>query len=119
MALPRFDHLWPARFPPVSKSFGEVVYILIMITCNNRLAILGRFSTETVAIAVVCYKIDLWYNLSRGPGLLATFLGALASARFLLPPRNELAVEGAENRAGMVVYLAVSIGITLLGGALH
>src|SRR5262249_53956822 len=55
----------------------------------------------------------------RGPGLFATVLGALAATTFLLTPRGVFAVEGAEDRAGMVVYLAVGAGIALMGGALH
>src|SRR4051794_4513178 len=55
----------------------------------------------------------------RGPALLATGLGAVVSARFLLPPRNSFLLQGAEYRSGLVLYLAVGAGISLLGGALR
>ncbi len=55
----------------------------------------------------------------RGPALLATTLGALASARFLLAPRDGLAVRGFENQAGILLYGAVGTGIALLGGAMQ
>jgi PAS domain S-box-containing protein len=55
----------------------------------------------------------------RGPALLATGLGALTSAYFIVPPRLTLWVEGIENQSGLLLYLLVGGGIALLGGALR
>ena len=49
-------------------------------------------------------------------GLTATFLGAMASARFLLNPRDSFVIAGFENQIGFLLYLAVSLGISVLGG---
>jgi PAS domain S-box-containing protein len=52
----------------------------------------------------------------RGPALLATVLGAFAAIRFLLPPRDGFALRGAENQAGLMLYVAFGLGVALLGG---
>src|SRR5689334_22343809 len=48
-------------------------------------------------------------------GLIATLLGAAASAYFLLPPRHTLLVTGTENQVGLAVYFVVSGLLVLLG----
>jgi K+-sensing histidine kinase KdpD len=54
-----------------------------------------------------------------GPAVVATLLGAIASSRFLLPPRDSFAIEGFDNQVGMVLYLGSGFGIALLGGAMR
>ena len=93
--------------------------LAVLLATAARLAldpILGDlfpFATLFLAVLVVAGYAG------RGPALLATGLGAAASARFLLPPRDGLAVQGFENQAGLVLYLAVGAGIALLGGAMR
>jgi len=73
------------------------------------------FPLATLFLAVL---VVAWYA-GGGPALLATVLGAFVAARVLLPPRDSFAVLGVENRSGLVLYLAVGAGISLLGGALR
>ena len=93
--------------------------LAVLLATAARLAldpILGDlfpFATLFLAVLVVAGYAG------RGPALLATGLGAAAAARFLLPPRDSLAVRGFENQAGLVLYLTVGAGIALLGGAMR
>jgi PAS domain-containing protein len=54
-----------------------------------------------------------------GPALAATAFGAIISARFLMPSRSGFAAWGREDQVGLVLFLAVSVGISLLGGRLR
>ena len=55
----------------------------------------------------------------RGPALLTTGLGAIASSRFFLTPRGSFLVERFEDQAGLVLYLVIGAWISVLGGALR
>ena len=54
-----------------------------------------------------------------GPAMTAVILGGLASSYFLLPPRDSFSVEGGDQIAGLALYLTVSVGMALLGGAMR
>jgi PAS domain S-box-containing protein len=94
-------------------------FVAVILAVLVRLAldpVLGeRFPFATLFFAVL---IVAGYG-GRGPALAATAFGALVSARFLLPPRNGFALRGIEEQAGMVLYLAMGLGIALLGGTLR
>src|SRR5690348_9695233 len=49
-----------------------------------------------------------------GPGIVATVCGYVAAAFFLMAPRGSIAVHGSDNQFGMLVFVFVSTGITLL-----
>ena len=72
------------------------------------------FPFATLFFAVL---VAAWYG-GFGPGVTATLAGAVASAWLLLPPRDQLAVHHFEDRAGLVLYLSVGLGIAALGGAM-
>ena len=55
----------------------------------------------------------------RGPALVATGLGAIASAQFLLRPRGSLVILSLEDRVGLGLYLVVGMAFAALGGALR
>ena len=74
-----------------------------------------KFPFATVFCGVM---VTSWYS-GFGPAVGAALLGALASARFLLPPRGSFTIDGFDNQAGMALYLATSFGIALLGGAMR
>ena len=59
-----------------------------------------------------------WYG-GFGPGAAATVWSAVASVRFLLPPRDSFAVEGWDNQVGLTLFLVGCFGIALLGGAMR
>ncbi len=59
-----------------------------------------------------------WFGGVR-PALLAAVLGGLSTAYFLLPPRGTFVVHGSDQQFGLAIYLAVSLGIALLGGAMR
>ncbi len=72
------------------------------------------FPFATLFFAVL---VATWFG-GRGPALAATALGVLLAVPFLLPPRGHFAVAGLENQVGLLVYLAVGVGIALLGGSM-
>ena len=98
--------------------YGSAAIVVLLATIA-RLALdpvlgdLFPFATLFFAVLIVAGYAG------RGPALLATVLGAVASARFLLPPRDSFAVHGVENQAGLVLYLTIGLGIAILGGALQ
>ncbi len=59
-----------------------------------------------------------WYG-GFGPALMAAALASLLSAYFLLPPRGSFDVQGWDQQMGMVLYIATSFGIAVLGGAMR
>jgi PAS domain S-box-containing protein len=108
---------------PIRSDSPSLRYVLaaaaVLLATVARLA-LDPLLGESFPFATLFLAILIVAGLGgRGPALLATGLGALASARFLLPPREDLAVRGFENQAGLVLYLAVGAGIALLGGAMR
>ena len=94
-----------------SAVIGVALATVARLALDPVLGDLFPFATLFFAVLVVAGYAG------RGPALLATVLGALASARFLLPPRDGFAVHGVENQAGLVLYLTIGLGIALLGGA--
>lgn len=78
--------------------------------------ILGpAYPIATLFLAVLA--VAAWAG--RRAALFTTILGALAAARFLFQPRTSIWLDGLSNQTGMAMYLLVSTGISLLGGALH
>jgi PAS domain S-box-containing protein len=74
-----------------------------------------RFPFATVFFAVL---LTAWFG-GLGPALLASILGALTSAWYLLAPRYSFAIASTEDQAGLVLYLALSAGFALLGGGMQ
>src|SRR5262245_47943820 len=74
-----------------------------------------RFPFATLFFAVL---LSSWLG-GFGPALLATVLGGVASVRFLLAPREIPFVDSVDNLAGLALYVVVSIGIALIGGAMR
>jgi PAS domain S-box-containing protein len=86
-------------------------------------------SVRLLLVPAVGYKIPFatlffavlltsWFGGVR-PALLAAVLGGLSAEYFLLPPRGSFAVHGLDQQVGFVLYLGVSLGIALLGGAMQ
>lgn len=96
---------------------GALVAVVLAALVRPALdPVLGKlfpFATLFFAVLVVAGYAG------RGPALVATAFGAIVLARFLLPSRGGFAVRGVEDQAGMVLYLAVGLGIALLGGTLR
>lgn len=61
--------------------------------------------------------VTAWHGGFRS-ALLAAALGAILSLLFLLPP-NPKSISGYERHTGLVLYLIVSFGIAVLGGAMQ
>jgi PAS domain S-box-containing protein len=74
-----------------------------------------QFPFATLFFAVL---VSAWFG-GLGPALLASGCGGLAAAWFLLPPRFRLVVDDAESLGGLALYLAVSLGIAAIGGAMR
>jgi PAS domain S-box-containing protein len=94
----------------VASMFAATVLRLVL---NPVLA--NRFPFATVFFGVL---LSAWFG-GFGPALLASALGGIFSAWFLLPPQYTLIVQGSENQLGLVLYFAVSIGLAFIGGAMH
>ena len=90
-----------------------IVATVARMALNPVLENLIPFATMFLAVVVVAGYAG------RGPALLTTGLGAVVSARFLLTHREGLAIRGVEIQVGMALYLAVSLGIALLGGTMQ
>jgi PAS domain S-box-containing protein len=74
-----------------------------------------QFPYATLFLAVL---LTAWYGGFR-PAMVAILLGALSSIYFLIPPRGSFSVQGWDQRAGLVLYLAMSLGIALCGGMMR
>lgn len=74
-----------------------------------------RFPFATLFFAVL---VSAWVG-GFGPALLATVSGAVAASWFLLAPRFRLLPSDPEDWGGLVLYLAVSLGIAAIGRAMQ
>src|SRR5205807_6935580 len=99
------------RYGSAVVSIGVATGVRILLD-----PVLGdQFPYATLFFAVL---LTAWYG-GFGPALAAVVLGAVSSAYFLLPPRRSFAVQGSDQQVGMVLYLCMSLGIALLGGAMR
>jgi PAS domain S-box-containing protein len=62
--------------------------------------------------------VSAWYA-GAGPALMATFLGSLAVAYFILEPRGSFAIAQREYQIGIFVNAVISIGCIALFASLH
>ena len=74
-----------------------------------------QFPFATLFLAVL---LTSWFGGVR-PALLAAILGGLSAEYYLLPPRGSFVIHGLDQQVGIVIYLGVSLGIALLGGAMQ
>jgi PAS domain S-box-containing protein len=74
-----------------------------------------QFPFATLFFAVAA---SAWYG-GFGPAVAAALLGAAASALFFLPPLASLAVSDPVHQVGLLLYMAVSGAMALLGGSMH
>src|SRR5438093_7910127 len=102
---------WLLRYGSAVVSIGVATGVRILLD-----PVLGnQFPYATLFFAVL---LTAWYG-GFGPALAAVVLGAVSSAYFLIHPRGSFAVQGWDQQVGMVLYLATSLGIALLGGAMR
>ena len=104
----------PERAGAGLKPYG-VAAVVVVTAIALRLSldpILGtRFPFATVFFAVL---FSAWVG-GFGPALFATAIGAVGSLYFLVEPRHRLWPDDAEGVGGLLLYLAVSLGIALIG----
>src|SRR5688500_3159561 len=62
------------------------------------------------ALLIGAVLVTAWLAGTR-PALVTALLGALSAARFFLPPHNSWAVTGAENQAGIALFVLVACGV--------
>jgi PAS domain S-box-containing protein len=74
-----------------------------------------RFPFATLFFAVL---VSAWIG-GFGPAVLASLSGAAAASWFLLAPRYRLFPDDVESLGGLVLYLGVSLGIAVIGGAMR
>lgn len=74
-----------------------------------------RFPFATLFFAVL---FSAWYG-GLGPALFATFIGAIGGTWYLLAPRHSFDLSDIENQGGLALYLAVGLGISLIGGMMR
>jgi len=70
---------------------------------------------STLLLAVL---VTAWYGGVR-PALLAVLLGVFSARYFLIPPRGSFGFTGADQYVGLALYLAVGVGIAVLGEAMR
>jgi PAS domain S-box-containing protein len=75
----------------------------------------NQFPYATVFFAVL---VTAWYG-GMGPAMAAAVLGAVTSYYFLIPPRGSFGLKDIDQYVGLVLYLSTSLGIALVGGAMH
>lgn len=73
-----------------------------------------RFPFATLFFAVL---LAAWYG-GFGPAIAAALAGAVGSLWFLLPPRHSFAIRDEETGGGLLLFLLVSFGISLIGRAM-
>jgi PAS domain S-box-containing protein len=108
------------RFTPTAtaRRYGFAVVAVVTAVIARRALdpwLGGSFPIALLFLAVLVVA----HQSGRGPALLATALGGLGAATFLMAPFGSPLVAGFENRAGLVLYAFVGTGIALLGGALR
>jgi PAS domain S-box-containing protein len=74
-----------------------------------------RFPYATVFFAVL---VTAWVGGLR-PALAAAVLGGAAANYWLIPPRGRFGIEGVQEFVGLALYGGTSLGIALIGGAMH
>ena len=74
-----------------------------------------QFPYATVFFAVLA---TAWFG-GMGPAVTGAVLGAVASYYFLVPPRGGFGLKEIDQYVGLVLYLSMSLGIALVGGAMH
>src|SRR5438309_6462248 len=98
--------------------YGVAAASIVVAVILRRLAdpVLGDgFPFITLFLAVLAAA---WYG-GFGPAVMATLLGAVAAAMFLLPPHDRVWVQGFNNQAGLVFFVASSLGIALLARSMR
>jgi PAS domain S-box-containing protein len=102
----------------VAVRYGFAIVIIVVAT-GARLAldpILGQgFPFFTLFLATL---LAAFYG-GLGPGLTAMVLGAVLGTRFLVPPRDSFAIDGFENQAGLVLYMLLGTGVSVLAGIMR
>jgi two-component system sensor histidine kinase KdpD len=81
------------------------------------LALRGRVSTTSVALAYLLVVLATAANGGLGPGVAASALGSLAFDLLFLPPYGHLKVDGQQDYVSLGVYLSVALVVSLLVGA--
>jgi PAS domain S-box-containing protein len=75
----------------------------------------SRFPFATLFFAVLAVA---WYG-GFGPAAVAAVMGAIVATWLLFPPRGVFVLDGLENKVGIALYLLISLGMALLGGAMR
>ena len=75
----------------------------------------NQFPFATIFFAVL---VTAWYGGFR-PALVAVVLGVLGSDFFLLPPRGSFQLATMQEQIGLLLFIATSASIAVLGGAMH
>jgi PAS domain S-box-containing protein len=103
-----------SRFTRYAVAAGSVV-VATAIRLSLDPLVGTQFPFATLFFAVL---VSAWFG-GFGPALLASGCGTLAAAWLLLPPRFQLVVDDPERLGGLALYLAVSLGIASIGGAMR
>lgn len=83
--------------------------LLLRLALDPVLADRGYFTVNFAAVLVASLVGGL------GPGLLATLLAGLLAHYFFVEPRYSFALNGAPQAAHFVLYIALGIGVAVLG----
>jgi diguanylate cyclase (GGDEF)-like protein/PAS domain S-box-containing protein len=99
-------------------SYGCAV-VSIALATGVRL-LLDPLLGDRSAFSVLLFAILLtaWYGGVR-PAIVAAILGFFCADYFLIPPRGSFVIQGAQHWVELLLYLALSLGIAVLGGRMQ
>ena len=70
------------------------------------------------SVSLFAVLVTTWYSGLR-PALVCGHLGLFSADYFLLPPRHSFSIQGINHWVDLVLYLALSVGIAVLGGRMQ
>ncbi len=102
----------PLQSPLVGYLAGLVLQMLVAIGLILLMKIYPAFQfTEALTLLVILLVALSW---GVGPSLIATLAGAVVLAFLTLPPYFSLGISGTDNKIGIILFIIVSLTISLL-----
>jgi PAS domain S-box-containing protein len=103
---------------PLMLRYGCAVVSMALATWVRLLLDPWLGEGSIFSILLFAVLLTAWYAGFR-PALAAAILGFFFADYFLLPPRGSFVVKSAHDWVELLLYLAVSVGIAVLGGIMQ
>jgi PAS domain S-box-containing protein len=96
-----------------------VALLTVVVAALIRLALQPIFGAQgPFVFFVLAVIVTAWFG-GRGPGLLATGLGAIVGAYLFLEPLQSVAIAKSGDRGTMALYVLIGVVVSLFVGALQ